>query len=125
MAARAAIRERQMLAQKKLEDGLEAMAGRRVRENLSQAHVESRDPAWIEMRRLEILADTVWDLHTSHVIQEQTDIESLQGLGPEMVARIKEAGYLTKDDLRKAPNEDLMKIKGLGHKLVRQIRKQL
>lgn len=125
MAARAVIVERRQVAQKKMMELAEQIGGREVREKLEAASRETRDPSYIEMRREEVLVEVWESLLESNVIREETGLEAVKGIGPEVADALRNAGYTTKADLREASNEDLMRIPGIGGKTVREIRKQL
>ncbi len=53
--------------------------------------------------------------------KDQMSIETIEGVGPKTAEVLKEAGYLTIEDLKKASREDLAQIKGVGKKTLEKI----
>jgi predicted flap endonuclease-1-like 5' DNA nuclease len=56
---------------------------------------------------------------------EPEDVESLDEIGPELAATLKESGITTLDDLRGASDNDLLKLAGIGKVTLKRIRQQL
>ena len=51
----------------------------------------------------------------------EAGIESIEGVGPKTAQALMEAGYKTVEDLKKATEEDLLAVKGIGKKTVEKI----
>ncbi len=56
---------------------------------------------------------------------ELDDLRDLDVIGPELDAKLSEAGYATPDDLRAASDEDLLAVEGIGKAKLKSIRAQL
>lgn len=118
----AAMREQ---ADKDLRAVIEKVGGREAAERLDRAKNESIQAEYNEARQRQVMADILNELLESNVIREETGLEAIKGIGTEVADALRNAGYMTKADLREASNEELMKISGIGGATVRTIRKQL
>ncbi len=56
---------------------------------------------------------------------EEAGIESVEGVGPKIAQALSEAGYKTVADLKKATEEELLSVKGVGKKTVEKILQSL
>lgn len=56
---------------------------------------------------------------------ESSTLEDIDGIGPDLAEKLKEAGYHSPDDLRSASDEELLAIDGLGNAKLKQIREDL
>lgn len=56
---------------------------------------------------------------------ESSSLEDIDGIGPDLAQKLKEAGYHSPDDLRNASDEELLAIDGLGNARLKQIREDL
>ena len=82
-------------------------------------------PEVATMMEREIMADILEGLAGSRVVQDETDLEDLSGIEEALAGVLNEAGYLTKDQLRQATDEELLAIKGIGPATVEKIRASL
>lgn len=90
-------------------------------ENLKNVRLSDPDRAMME---LEIMADVLEELVQTNVTQED-ELLSVDGIGEETAADLRRRGIETKDDLRAASDEDLLKAPSIGPGRLKKIRASL
>ncbi len=64
------------------------------------------------------------DINCSDNKKEESDLlTTLPGVGPKTARLLVKAGYRSKNDVLKAKNEELLKIKGIGQAVITRLRK--
>ena len=92
----------------------------------SVLNVSHREPAMRAMLQAKARRDFLKDLDAAlGTGPAATDLESIDGIGPDVAHELRQSGYQTLEELNGANDADLLKIDGIGQSSLKRIRKQL
>lgn len=87
--------------------------------------IDGRDYIHKESNRLVALADLVEGVAEAVGAKKPRKLEDVDGIGPDLAATLRHEGYETPDDLKKAGDEDLLEVEGIGPASLKKIRADL
>lgn len=92
----------------------------------SMLNVSHPDPSMAAMYRAEAMRDFLKELDAAlGGGPAVTDLEYIDGIGPEVAQRLREADITTLDELREADDDTLLAVDGIGKASLKKIRSQL
>jgi len=120
LATETAIAARNERNQKRLMAALEGLVeDEGLIERLKAAQQPHRDAAYQQAERNEVMADIA-----EHLLHKYTE-KPAGGLDGDVTRLLAEAGYENPESVRRASDEDLLKIKGIGPAKLGEIREAL
>lgn len=106
----------------KLTDATESASSRCA--ELAQSMLERYESAdgRTASHKADALRELIEEIESDEPIDETLDFSTVNGIGAKTAARLRNAGFSTKDDVRRATDHELSEVKGMGAKSLQNLR---